>query len=67
MNSVRPRKGNIWVLSAKGLQNEFVRTMYVQYDMKNLVPAKWVLAGYVVEIPEDEVEQKEEEQEESEK
>ena len=64
---MRPRKGNIWVLSAKGLQNEFVRTMYVQYDMKNLVPAKWVLAGYVVEIPEDEVEQKEEEQEESEK
>lgn len=51
---MRPRRGNIWVLTEKGIDNIFVNEMYHRRDMKYLVPAKWILAGYVVEVPENE-------------
>ena len=47
---MKPRRGNVWVLSEKGLANAFVKEMYERYNMKELVPAKWVLAGYVIEV-----------------
>lgn len=53
---MRPRRGNVWVLSEKGLANIFVSEMYQRYDMKELVPAKWVLAGYVIEVAKEELE-----------
>lgn len=53
IKGLQPDKGNIWVLSAKGLKNEFVRTMFNRYNMTKMVPGKWILSGYVEQIKED--------------
>lgn len=52
---LEPEKGYIWVLSKKGLENEFVRTMFNRYDMNKLVPGKWILNGYVVQEKEEDI------------
>ena len=54
---MRPRRGNIWALTEKGMNNAFVKELFERYDMKYIVPAKWILAGYVVEIPEEELQE----------
>lgn len=54
ITGLEPDKGYIWVLSKKGLENEFVRTMFSRYDMQGIVPGKWILNGYVVQIKEEE-------------
>lgn len=50
---LEPEEGNVWVLSAKGLKNEFIRTMFNRYDMFKMVPAKWILSGYVEQVKEE--------------
>ena len=48
---MRPRRGNIWKLTEKGEANNFVKEMFARYEMEhNIVPAKWILAGYVIEV-----------------
>lgn len=50
---MRPRRGYIWILTEKGLNNSFVKELFERYNMKYIAPAKWILNGYVIEVEEE--------------